>query len=300
MINTNLEDKTIEQKTFLWIKWKNVFNFKEDWIDYKLNDGQVKANDFIYYTSIYKNKNQKEVNSKQLYYLLVWILFSFLAITIGWIFNLLFWIIFLFLYYKTKEKYIVISAYPMDIFINDDKNKKAILDEIDKRILNIEKKQKCVFSYYNSKQQEQEKFLNLLNEKIITKEEYEEIINEIDLLDKDWKFAKNNNEAYMPPIEYIWNEYEEESEIIKLLLKEKWLDKQFRFTKIVYEKKSLPGWISSISWELIFDDWEKYSFWLDWDKNALNPNDNNLWYYTLWDSKDILDNYWRNFFKKLS
>ena len=46
---------------------------------------------------------------------------------------------------------------------------------------------------------------------------------EIDLLEKEWKFAKNNNEAYKPPIEYIWNEYEEESEIIKLLLKEKYL-----------------------------------------------------------------------------
>lgn len=271
-----LEDKILKQTSFLNLKWYVQFHFKENWIEYIIDDKQEKVEVFHWYESLYDYKNISYFKSHQLYYLLVWIIFWliwFLSLNIIYI---LFFITFIFLYYRYYENFLKISY---SFYIKNDSKSKEILKEIELRVKKYRKDSEYLIDEFNDKDYQKQKFDNLLKDEIITKEEFDSIIIELDN-----KFIN---------IDKI-----DKYDILKKLLIKKWILNNFKIEKYTFENDYLPWWIESFSWLLIFDDWNKYNFWLNWDKNAINPETNDKWYYSLGDSKEIIEKYWRSFFKK--
>jgi len=277
-----LDDKTIIQKTFLWMRWKIIFEFKENWINYTYNDKIEKINMYIPYYSIDIPDKPAEYKDHSLYYLVVW--WTFILTSVIFYLHLIFWIVLLYLYLKSKKDYITLSSWYWWLIINNDKKKDIVLAEIKNRLDFINKKEILIVNKYSTKTLEKERFEKLLKNWDITQDEYNFIMLEVEDL-KDYSKPKYEKDEY--------------DEIIWKLLKEKWFRNDFIIKNRKNENKYIPGWYNSMSWEISFDNGDKYNFWFDWDKNLIDPEVNQFWYYTLWDSKDIIENYWRSFFYKI-
>ena len=174
-----MKDKKIIQKKFL--KWKKVFNFKKKWIDYEINESDIKMKFFVSYDEIDNLEDYIEVKSSSLYYILVWTLFFFIWVLFKDIITLLFWVVFFVLYYKSRENYLQFSTiYGNNILISNDEKKQEILNEIKERQNNLRKEREFIIDEYSSYDYEKEKFDNLLKEKIISKKEYNDILIKLD------------------------------------------------------------------------------------------------------------------------
>lgn len=277
MDNISIEDKSITQHTFLWMKWKNVFNFKNEGIDYLTSDKTDKYSQFIKYSDIYNIDNFEETKYSELYYVLVWTLFLIYWILSVSLFFISASLIFLFLYYRGKQNYITLYTSAKPIFIHKDRKFEKIISEIKERRIEQLRTNLDIIKE-NWKGFEKNRFQWLLDESIISQDEYDKKMKEINNI----KFEKQ------------WYE-----KLIETLLKEKELSWEFEIRDYINENKNLPWGYSSCSWKIVFEWGDSYSFWLNWDKNILDPITKEKWYYTLWDSKAITNEYWRSFFKKL-
>lgn len=275
---TNLQDKIIKQTSFLNFKGYTSFHFKDNGVDYIIDDKQEKFEKFYEYSEFYDYKNPKQFKSSQIYYLLVWLLFWLMFFITQLFFYLLFFIVFMFLYYKYYQNFLRIDY---SFLVKNDSLSKTILEELEKRIKKYKRENEFIIDETNDIDYEKIKFENLLKDQIISKQEYDDIISKLD---------KTSYNKYKRPNWY---------EIIKKLLNQKWIDLDFSIENYTFENEYLPWWVESFSWTIVLYDWDKYNFWLSWDKNATNPENKETWYYSLWDSENLKQKYWKIFFYKI-
>lgn len=272
-----MKEKTIIQKTFLGLKWKVTYHFKDNGVQYHYYDRESTIDKFFEFYELDLNYIQ-ESKVSQKYYLLVWSLFWIYGIFTWALFFIAFFCIFMYLYYQSILNTTVLWY---NFIILNDKKTKNILEEIKVRKNILRKKNEYTIFPYSNKESEIERLKKLQEDDIISKEEFHEIEKKL----QNYNFSSNK--------------YEKEKNTIKKLLKQRGIEWIFELQKVDSENKSLPWGLSSISWEIVFSDGIAYKFWLDWDKDSIDSETWEKWYYTLWDSLEKVNTYWKNFFVKI-
>ena len=280
IIKKYMQERTIEQKTFFGMNGSTKFVFQDTWVLYSYRDREIHHNKFYRYDEL-ESLPRDEAGESSLYFLLMGILFWVYGLITWSLFFIIAFLIFIFLYLRSRRNYISLGYF---FYILKDKKEKGIFLEIKKRVSLCIKEREYKIIEYSNKERESERMKLLEEWWIITQEEYTSITKEI----QNFIFKPLNEDLYL-----------QEKEIIKKLLIGKNIENDFKFDSIVSENKYLPWWLRSISWTISLKDDEKYKYWFDWSKDSIDPITMERGYYTLGDSKEKIEEFWRSFFLKV-
>lgn len=273
----------IEQSTFLGIYGKIRIEFEENGVRIydSYRESECKENFFAYKDIDLHNPTKIKIH--ELYYLLVWSAFFVFWLLARDIFFLVMWSIFFFLYFRSCQKHIILNYW---LILLDDKKYPQIIERIREVQIPIRKEEEYKIFSYSSKESEIERMKKLRADGVISEDELQDMISQIELFQFGW--STEVAEAYIP--------YENEKMIISDLLENKWITGDFTLENIRYESESLPR-IQSLSWEIHLTNGDIYEFWLRWDKNSIDPKTGKNGIYSLGDDAWTIEQYGRSFFE---